>query len=250
MPVRRWSIGLAVLAFIVVLFLRLPLTWVRPLLPGNVSCDAPSGSIWQGRCGNLSINARGGPLPIGPLSWNLRRSALLRARLAGTLQVDGPQLRGHAAFEAGLGGTISIRDLDAAAPLDRRLLGMVPSNWTGRLTVQFPELEMKAGTLQRLRGTLEARDVVAQGPKPDEFGSYSLTFAGNDEPDLHRGMLRDLDGPLELGGSIDLRRNLDWQINALVKARPNATPQLSRLLEFLGPPDAEGRRRFSAEGDL
>lgn len=250
MGLRRWSIALAVLAFIAVLFLRLPLTWVLPLLPGTLKCDSPSGSAWQGRCGNFSVNARGGPLPIGPVSWNLRRSSLLRARLAGTLQVDGPQLRGHAAFEAGLGGTFSVRDLDAAAPLDRRLLGMVPSNWTGHLTLKFPEVEMKSGSLQQLRGTVEAHDVVAQGPRPDQFGSYSLTFAGNDGSDLHRGVLRDMEGPLELGGSIELRSNLDWQITALVKARPSATPQLSRLLEFLGPPDVEGRRRFSAEGDL
>jgi hypothetical protein len=243
-------IALAALAFLAVLVSRLPLGWVTGLLPANVSCGKPGGSIWQGQCGEFSIDAGSGALPIGPVSWSLRAMPLLRARLAGTAQVNGPQLRGHTTFDAGRGRSLRLENLEATAPLDRRLLGMVPANWTGQITVRLPRFAMEDGRLVALQGTVEARDIVAQGPRPDAFGSHVVEFPPPAEPGIFRGALRDLAGPVELGGTLEIRGDLDWELNALVKARPSATEQLARLMEFLGPPDAQGRRAFSAAGDF
>jgi hypothetical protein len=250
MRVGPWMFAVAAVAFLLVLLLRLPLSWATPLLPASVTCDLPSGSVWQGRCGQFTFSAAGAPLPIGPVSWTLRPGALLRARLAGTAQVDGPQLRGQASFEAGTGGTLRVHELRASAPLDRRLLGMVPANWTGQLSLHFPRVELEGGLLTALEGTLEARDVVAQGPRPDAFGSHAVEFSGVPQPDVFRGTLRDMAGPVELGGTLDLRPNLDFELNALIKARPSATAQLQKLIEYLGPPDAQGRRMLSVAGDF
>jgi general secretion pathway protein N len=244
-------IVVAAFAFLAILLLRLPLSWVRSLLPQQVVCEGPGGSVWQGRCAALTLNIGGSPLPVGPVNWKLRPSALLRAKLAGDVQVTGPQLRGRASFVVGSGGNAQIRELDAAAPLDRRLMTMVPPNWTGRLVVRAPVVDLVDGKLAAVSGTIEAHEVVAQGPRPDEFGSYALEFPPNGAAGgPFRGTLRDLDGPVELDGTLEVRSNLDWQLDANVKARVTATPQLSRLLEYLGPPDAQGRRPFSAAGDF
>jgi hypothetical protein len=250
MRVRIWMIVCAALAFLVVLLARLPASWITPLLPAGITCGAPGGSVWQGRCGQFSVAAKDAVLPVGPVHWTLRPGALLRARLAGTAQVSGPQLRGQASFEAGLGGRLQLRDLQATAPLDRRLLNMVPANWTGQLDLRFPHVALDGDRITALQGVLAARDIVAQGPRPDAFGSYSVEFAPSADAGVFRGTLRDLDGPVELGGTLDVRSDREFELNALIKARPSATAQLAGLLEYLGPADAQGRRAFSMAGDF
>lgn len=248
---RFLLIALAVIAFALMLLVRLPLSWVRPLLPAGVTCDVPSGSIWNGRCGTLTVTTSGAPLTLGAVNWRLRPGALLRLKLAGTLQAEGPVLTGRSGFSMGPGGNALLEDAELDAPLDRRLLAMVPPNWTGRVRARLPRVELRNHQLAAVTGTIEAHDVVAQGPRPDSFGSYALTFpASPAAPGSFRGQLRDLDGPVEVAGTLDVRANLDWELNANVRARPSATPQLARLLEFLGPPDAQGRRTFSAAGDF
>ena len=247
---RLWMIVLALLAFVVVLALRFPLRWATSFLPAQVACGQPAGSVWQGRCGALSINAGTSPLPLGPVSWDLQAAALLRLHLRGTVRLEGPQLNGVAQVDAGPGHDLDVANLDATAPLDRRLFAMIPANWTGRLQLRFPRIVIHGGRLKDIQGSAEAHDVVAQGPRPDEFGSYSLQFTGAPVSGTHHGVLRDLAGPLELSGTLDVKENLDWELDALVKARPTATEQLSKLIQYLGPPDAQGRRRFSAAGDF
>ncbi len=248
MRIRPWMILAALLAFVAMLLLRFPLSWATSFLPPQVQCAQPSGSVWQGRCGSMTFTGPAGAMPLGPVSWQLKIGALFRAHLAGTAQLEGPQLRGSAQFDAGAGGDLDVVALDATAPLDRRLFSMVPANWTGRLTLRFPRIVIHDGHLVTAQGAIEAHDIVAQGPRPDEFGSYSLAFTGPSQGGIHRGTLRDLAGPVEVTGTLDVKEDLSWMLDALVKSRANATPELQRLLEYLGPPDAQGRRRFGAEG--
>jgi len=247
---RLWVIIVAVLAFAGVLALRFPLRWATSFLPPEVSCGDPTGSIWQGRCGVLAIKTGANPLPLGPVRWDLQTAALLRLHLSGIVRLEGPQLHGTAQVDAGLGHDLAVSNLDATAPLDRRLFSMVPANWTGRLQLRFARVTIHGGRLTDLNGSVEAQEVVAQGPRPDEFGSYALAFTSPPVGGTHHGVLRDLGGPLEISGTLDVKERLDWELDALVKARPAATEQMARLIEYLGPPDGQGRRRFSAAGDF
>jgi len=248
MRLRPWMILVALLAFVAVLLLRFPLRWALPLLPSQVQCAQPSGSVWQGRCGALTVTGPAGAVPLGSVSWDLRIASALRAHAAGLARFEGPQVLGSAQFDAAPGGDLALDAVDVTAPLDHRLLSMVPANWTGRLVLRLPQLSIRDGRLLRAQGSIEAHDVVAQGPRPDEFGSYALTFDGQPQGGVHRGMLRDLGGPVELSGTLDVKEDLAFMLDALVKPRATATPELQRLLEYLGPPDAQGRRRFGAEG--
>jgi general secretion pathway protein N len=251
MRFRTLLIVLASVSFVIVMIARLPVSWVSSLLPAQARCDAPSGSVWRGRCGNLTLRINGPDLPVGAVAWNLEVLSLLRGHVAGTATAEGPMIIGRARFDAAAGGDLDVSGADIAAPLDRRLFGMIPPNWTGRLNARLPRLTLRDGKLATLTGTLEARDVVAQGPMPDQFGSYSLEFPSTPAGAASfPGRLRDLEGPIEVDGTFDVRANLEWELNAQVRARPSATPQLANLLQFLGPPDAQGRRTFSAAGDF
>lgn len=249
---RRWGlILLALVAFIAVLAARFPLGWAVGFLPPVVRCEAPTGTVWQGRCGAFSVNvASTGPVPIGAVAWDLDGAALLRAKLAGQLRVDGAQVRGATAFEATSGGRLVLENLNAELPLDRQLIGVVPANWTGRVTVANARVALDGRRLLGLSGEAQVRDIVAQGPRPDPFGSYRLRFPAGPDGAAHRGELQDIGGPLELTGTLVLQPDLVFELDTWVKPRADATPGLVRLVEFLGATDAQGRRNFSASGNF
>ncbi|MGH8286318.1 MAG: type II secretion system protein N, partial [Steroidobacteraceae bacterium] len=55
-------------------------------------------------------------------------------------------------------------------------------------------------------------------------------------------------GPLNVTGSLRLTREPGFVLDGLVAARPDASPELARQLQYLGAPDAGGRRPFSIAG--
>ncbi|WP_161966178.1 type II secretion system protein N [Steroidobacter cummioxidans] len=64
-----------------------------------------------------------------------------------------------------------------------------------------------------------------------------------------KGALSDAgDGPLEVTGTIQLKPDGSYLVETLVAARPDAPRDLLQTLEFLGPPDAQGRRPYTTEG--
>lgn len=249
MRARTGFVLLAVAVFLAVLAWRLPLRWVVPLLPAGATCSAPAGSLWRGYCSELAFGRDGNALSVGAVSWKLRPAALLTGRIAGEVRAAGPLLQGHGEFSLG-SGRLELRNVDGTAPLDRRLLPMLPANWTGRLSVRLVELRVASGRLERAQGEAELRDIEAQGPRAGQYGSYALTLPAAPAGQAHRGELRDLGGPVELTGTVVLQPDLSWQLDALARARPSAGAALSRAMEFLGPADAQGRRRISAAGDF
>ncbi|MEP7312104.1 MAG: type II secretion system protein N [Pseudomonadota bacterium] len=251
----RTSFGLGLIAvagFAAVLLIRLPLSWATHLLPRSVSCEEPSGSLWNGQCRSLRLqrSATAPPLLLGATHWRLRPLALLRAQLAANVQVQREGAQAEALVVLGLGGSIVLRGLQAQAPLDPTLMPGVPANWRGLLQVRDGNLRWRNGELQALAGVVTARDLTAQGPRATQYGSYELSFTpAVGGPELPPGQLRDLGGPLQVDGTVQLTPAMAWELNGHVLARADADAQLARELQYLGSPDAQGRRAFSARGE-
>jgi hypothetical protein len=58
------------------------------------------------------------------------------------------------------------------------------------------------------------------------------------------------DAPLEVVGSVRLTANRNYVIDAQVGTRPNAPASIVKALQYLGSPDAQGRRPLSVAGSL
>ena len=85
-------------------------------------------------------------------------------------------------------------------------------------------------------------------PSAQRRGSYSLTFPPSTGGDPV-GQLRDLGGgPLAVEGTLRLTPEPGFDLEGLVKARPTASADLAKDIQFLGSPDAQGRRPFSLAG--
>jgi hypothetical protein len=232
--------------FVATLVARLPVAWLKPLLPATVGCAELAGSIWSGSCAGLVV----GGSPIGDTEWTLRAAPLLRAHLAGTLTID--RVGGHldGAFELAPGGALTLRDLHARLALDRPFYrNLLPRFAAGNLRADLPQLDLAGRRLRALRGRIEARGLVQPGGPPTPLGSYELRFDSPPQPngDLV-GVVHDLDGPIAFDGSLRLTDAPGFRLEGRVAARAGADPGLERVLRFLGPADASGRRLLTEEG--
>ena len=124
--------------------------------------------------------------------------------------------------------------------------------WVGKAQAKFSELELKNGWPVQASGTLDLVDVTGPVSQPNNIGAYRLKFpapsSGND------GLLGTLesqpDAALDVMGTLKFAADRSYTLDTQVAARPNAPKNLVNLLQYLGAPDAQGRRPFSVSGTL
>jgi general secretion pathway protein N len=233
----------AVLAFACILLARAPAKWMASFLPATIQCAQLAGTIWNGSCSGLVS----GGVPIGQLAWKLHPLRLFSGKLAmdfGVTRADG-FVRG-AMTSSFNGKDITVRNLSASLPLDRSLAPQFPPNLSGQGNAQLALLRVEGGVITALQGRVEAHDLEQRGNQPYRLGDYAVTFPGGEgEP---TGALESLGGPLDVRGTLRLTREPGYSVDGTVATGPDTDPQLARQLEYLGTPDASGRRPFSLAG--
>ena len=238
------------LLFVFTVLLRAPARWLLGALPAGVECRAPEGSLWHGSCERLQMSGAA----LDGVSWSLHAWPLALGHLDVDLQSADAQATGSARVSLGFGGLRSLRQLQAALPIDPGRLPLFPAGWTGRLELAFDAIEFDAGRVTAIEGTATARSLAQRNP-PLSFGSFELRFspaaqAGGASDAPIRGELRDLGGPLAVSGTLTIRNGRDYQLAGLVAARPGAGADLAKVVEYAGPADAQGRRSFTLEGSF
>ncbi|HEY0684880.1 MAG TPA: type II secretion system protein N [Steroidobacter sp.] len=247
---RLWPlIALGVGAFILFAVTTLPAGVVFSWLGSSgVSAGGVSGTIWNGRAQVLQIQG----VNIGGVEWDLHALALLTGRLSADVKVT--RIDGFATTQVSAtpAGTIRLKDLTASLPLSALPPNVIPGGWAGTLNGKFAQLTLEKGWPTQVDGTLDIVDLTGPARKPANAGSYRLVLdpaASNAE--VLKGAISDGgDGPLQVAGTLELRPDRSYKLDALISARPNAPRNLVQALEFLGPPDAQGRRQFATEGSL
>ncbi len=234
---------LAAAAFAVILLSRLPASWVVPR-SGIVACTTPDGSVWSGSCSGLSVER----FALGDLSWDVAPLKLLAGTLAAHVVLAHGPVTGSADVAYGIGGSVSLRNLVADLKLDPRELPHVPPQLRGSVHTDLSLLRLEHGRLTELEGRIEAHDLTQRTGHVTPLGSYALTFPGGGPEPL--GTLTDLGGPLAVQGTLRLTSQPGYVLEGQVAARADAAPELVSDLQFLGSPDASGRRPFSIAGTL
>src|SRR5882724_7265479 len=241
-----WLILFGVLVFAGFVVARLPASWVLPGPQSGIACSDVEGTIWNGTCTGLTVQRQ----PIGDLSWELHAARLLAGKLNADVVVIRPTGTLQGNVEAGLDKKIIARNVKADLPLDRELVAAAfPPNFQslrGKIHAELAQLRIEDQVLKAIEGVVEARDLTdGEGDNAQRWGSYSLTFPPPTARDPV-GQLRDLGGgPLAVEGSLRLTPEPGFDLEGLVSARPTAPPDLVKDLQFLGSPDAQGRRPFS-----
>lgn len=241
-------IVLAVLVFLAMVIARLPASWALPDPRSGVSCGDAEGTVWDGACAGLVFQQQA----LGDLAWKVHPTRLLLGKLNADVTLTRPtgSVRGN--VEVGFDKKVVARNIHADLPIDRDLVAALPPNLQGlrgTLHADLTLVRLDGQVVRVVQGTVEARELTdGTGAGAQSWGSYSLTFPPPTSGDP-LGQLHDLGGgPLAVEGTLRLTREPGFDIEGLVAARPSASAELAQDLQFLGSPDAQGRRPFSLAG--
>lgn len=247
---RLWPlVALGVGAFVIFALVTLPagvvLSWLNS---SGVTAGGVSGTIWNGRAQVLQVQGA----HIGSVEWKLHILPLFTAHASADVKVT--RIDGFATTQlsASPTGTVRFKNLTASLPLSALPPGVAPGGWAGTLNGKFSQLTLEKGWPTEVGGTLDLVDLTGPARNPSKAGSYRLVFdPAASTAEMLKGAISDAgDGPLQVAGTIELTSDRNYKVNTLIAARPNAPRNLVQALEFLGPPDDQGRREFITEGAM
>jgi len=235
-----WIALAAAAAFAVILLSRLPASWVVPR-SGSVACTSPDGTVWSGSCSGLSVEGR----PFGDLAWDVPPLRLLTGTLAAHVVARGP-VTGSADVALHVGGSVSLRNVVTDLKLDPRQIPHLPPQLRGNVHTDLALVRLEHGRIAELKGRIEAHDLSQRTGHVIALGNYALSFPGGGTEPV--GTLVDLGGPLAVAGTLRLTSQPGYVLEGQVAPRADAAPELVDNLQFLGSPDAAGRRPFNIAG--
>ncbi len=246
---RLWPlIALGVGAFVLLALVTFPASVVLSRLgSAGLVASGVSGSIWNGKAQVLQVRGTN----IGSVEWDLHVLPLFTLHLNADVKVSRTDGFATAALSVGPGGKVTLKGLTASLPLSAINFPQL-SGWVGQLNAKFARLTLDDGWPTEVDGTLDAVDVTGPPRRPANMGTYRVAFDPTaSTAELLQGAITDAgNGPLEINGTVRLKADRSYEVDALVAARPGAPQNMARTLEYLGPPDPQGRRQFSMAGAL
>lgn len=227
------------------LLVKLPVSWLLPLVPNVLHCRHPEGSAWAGRCGDASlVLGTSAPLALGSIQWDLHPWQLARGRIA--LDIRASQGTDSVAAEVRVfKGGIDVFGGQGTLSLSR-LPPRYVRGWRGTLHVDALHLRTESGRLRAIDGDIRLLDL--QSPQAVRWGSFRLNLPPAPAGAPSSGQFSVLTGTLQASGTATLDERGDWQLDAAVRPTKGADAALVAELGLLGPPDTSGLRRLSVAG--
>jgi general secretion pathway protein N len=245
-PLVALGIGAFVLFALFTLPAHVILTHLRP---SGVTLSGVSGTLWNGRAQAV----RAGNTHIGSIEWSLNVLTLFTGRLGAHVKITRSDGFAQGAITASPSGRIVAQELTASLPIATLPPNIAPGGWAGMLNLKFARLAIEKGWPVEAVGTVEAMDLSGPARNPTELGSYKIVFPaqGASSADAITGALTDTGGgPLLVTGTVQLKKDRSYFGDTLIATRSDAPAEVTKILQFLGEPDAQGRRPFTFSGTL
>lgn len=234
---------LAVLAFAAMVIARLPASWLVPAPPSVVACADVDGTIWSGSCTGLTAQGNA----LGDLTWNVHAPRLLTGKLSAHIVLTRPNGSVRGDFDFGFDKSLTGRNVQANLPLDQSIKTLLPAlrSLSGQAKADVAFVHVVNEVVKQIQGRIEVHDLEDRdGSGTTPLGSYAVTFPGGGAGDP-MGQLQDIGGPLAVQGTLRLMQDKPGlELNGYVTPRADAAPSLRQQLQYLGSPDAQGRRQF------
>lgn len=241
------------LVFIALFLLRAPAAHLYGWLAPSPEEDATvqllgiSGTILEGDAAGVLINDR---TVAHDLHWRVRPLSWLSGRVSAELSSSGAvTTQGRVSWSPS--GALRLDDTRLGADIGTlaAVLGQPFLPIAGQLALTL-ERAMLVDTLPveaegrlmlgQLRWTLASTQIA--------LGDFSAVLRTEDERIV--ADIGALDGPLDVNGSGELRKDGSYLLQLNVKAKPDADPAIADLLQALGRADAQGYRQLRKAGRL
>lgn len=237
--------AVGVVAFLLIMVATLPVSLVTRHFPRDVTASGLSGSVWHGRAAAVAFRNQ----PIGGLEWTVKPLRLFLLQLAYDVTLQRPDGHARATVSVRPGGLLELTGVEGRLPVAAFAGALAPRGWSGEIELDIRDARISRGWVDGAEGVVRALNLKAPGGSGIRIGSFELTLgAGAVGTDALTGRLRDLGGPLNVRGTLAVRRDRSYLLEGEVAPGPGATPGVFRSLAFLGEPDAQGRRPFAVEG--
>lgn len=242
---KYFAIG--ILGFALFLLARIPASVAFDRFsPYSIQASGVVGTIWHGNAANLAVSG----LQLGPTSWRFQLSNLFSAELAYAFetQIGGESLTGTAAVRGP--GKLRLTDVVGQIPI-KELSAFLPTGFlTGIARIDASELRIENNWPASVDGRFVISDLTALTTRPPTLlGDFEAIFEDQRDAPL-KATLKDLSGPVELDGQLLLNADRSFELEATLAPKPDAAPQISNMLNFVGPEDGQGRRQLRYSGSF
>ncbi|HEY5642866.1 MAG TPA: type II secretion system protein N [Woeseiaceae bacterium] len=233
---------LAAIVGLVALFpARVAFQWLPPAL---VQASGIKGSLWNGSAQAMMVSG----VYVTEVRWTARPLRLFVGELA--LHVVAKPASGFLESDVGigLGGRISLRDLQAAVPLQLFERTVNVRGLRGSGSLSFDRIDIDNGVPVTMKGNLEVAGLVAPLVSPGSLGGYRAEFFTQESGVV--ASVEDTDGVIDVAGSLELRPDRSYRFLAQIVAKPETPEKLREQMKYLPPANDRGQHELRVEGTL
>jgi general secretion pathway protein N len=248
---RWWPLALGVGAYLAFLIVSFPAsTAFAWFVPEQVQLAGVEGTLWSGRAAAVSVER----FALQDVRWRTSPWPLFTGRLSANVEARLPDgfVNTHVTASR---SRVRLSDARLAVSLPT-LQGLFPLGGTrGQATANLSTVELVDGWPTAAIGELRLAKLEVpsfqRGAQPIALGDYLVKF---EPPAGGQGIaatFNDTGGALEVSGTAALQPTHAYVLDAFVKPRAGASPELVQGLSFMAQePDSSGRRRFMLSGTL
>lgn len=200
------------------------------------------GTVWNGGARRFSTNG----VYLHDLKWQMRPLQLFTGRAV--YDVTGSPVSGFFESEVsvGLGGSVQIRNLTAAVPLQMFANAANIAGLRGGANLKLERLELVSGRATALDGSIDVTNLLVPMLSGSSLGGYRAEFFTQNNGIV--ASVEDTDGVIDLAGSLQLNPDKTYAFLAQVVAKAQAPENLKNQIKYLPAANDRGQHELRLEG--
>ncbi|MCZ6560762.1 MAG: type II secretion system protein N [Gammaproteobacteria bacterium] len=232
-------LGVAAASFVFFLVLNIPAQVILSFLDGTpAKMNGLSGTLWQGAAKSFAVDQ----LQFGQARWRWKPGGLLAGRVEFDFEAGDsePRLSGRLGLSAS--GKILVRN--ATLDLFLNQLGVMPFGTKAKVFIAIESLSMAGEWPEHATGTIHLIDTSMDIPETLELGDFEGQFKIENGGDLQADFY-DLEGALEINGTLSLDARGNYQGNLYIKPRGRLSRRLQNILSYMPSENGVYQQPFS-----
>lgn len=217
---------------------RIAYSWAASPL---IKMSGIQGTVWNGSARRFSTNG----VYLRELTWQMRPLKLFTGQAL--YDISGSPVSGFVESEVavGFGGSLTIRNLTAAVPLQMFAGAANIAGLRGGANLKFERIELVSGRATAMDGSVDVTSLVVPMLSGSPLGGYSAEFFTQNNGIV--ASVEDTDGVIDLAGSLQLNPDKSYAFLAQVVAKPQAPDNVKNQIKYL-PRNDSGGHELRLEG--